>query len=521
MQSQPSWSFYNIVDMDIDMCDFEFSSSFTTTDDSSDVSSNPIFFSSFPDDVQFVYPLEQYSPYVEDLDAFGNDQFSGVELEDVYKWMEGSESGSPLEQHSIEGSENTFSLHQHSADDENERSLGSSNKYSETSPDVSSVVQPSIVFPNDDIEVDNQLSILHLLKAYGEAMENGVTELADVILRRIREKSSPIGTTVERLAYYLFQAMDKQGDYLKQESFKNYEAAFKAFYQIFPYGKFAHLTANMSILEAIPDDVETIHIIDLDIGDGIQWPPVIEAIGCRRSLRLTSISWNEGSFDSVPTQLRFEETKRRLQNYAQSCGVKLKVEEMSMEELVSEIAKTKKRGRGREWLAFNCATALPHLGSRCRSRKQVMEFLEVAKELINSTNGTMTLGDGTGLEERMRNLREFGSFFDGYLLHSHALLESVELQFPSHLNEARTAMESLFIAPYVSLNACFRSWEETKLGSSLESGLGLKGLRFSKENLLQAHEMVRGSQYEVKVEDENVAILNWRGTPLVRVSTWR
>ncbi|KAF6146967.1 hypothetical protein GIB67_036686 [Kingdonia uniflora] len=77
----------------------------------------------------------------------------------------------------------------------------------------------------------------------------------------------------------------------------------------------------MSILEAIPDDAETIHFIDFDICDGVQWPPIVEAVGCRHILRLTLINWKERNLDSVPPELRFKETKRRFQNYAQSCGV--------------------------------------------------------------------------------------------------------------------------------------------------------------------------------------------------------
>jgi hypothetical protein len=65
-----------------------------------------------------------------------------------------------------------------------------------------------------------------------------------------------------------------------------------------------------------------------------------------------------------------------------SSGLKLTVEEMGIENLVSEMKKMKKRGgRRSEWLVFNSVVGLPHMG-RGRSRRLVMEFLRVAKEMI-------------------------------------------------------------------------------------------------------------------------------------------
>ena len=69
------------------------------------------------------------------------------------------------------------------------------------------------------------------------------------------------------------------GDYIKQECTKNFEVAFKAFYDIFPYGRFARFAANSAILESIPTDAEMIHIVDFDIDEGLQWAPLIETLG--------------------------------------------------------------------------------------------------------------------------------------------------------------------------------------------------------------------------------------------------
>nr|POE77175.1 scarecrow-like protein 6 [Quercus suber] len=159
-------------------------------------------------------------------------------------------------------------------------------------------------------------------RAYGEALEKDQRELGQIILRRISEKGSPVGKTLERLAFYLSQDSEiNQGENLKQESLKNFKAAFQALYQALPDRKFAHFATNFAILEAIPNDVETIHIVDFDMGEGVQWPPMIEAIAHQdKTLKLTSMKWEEEDCNGAPLW-KFKETKRRLYDQARAFGL--------------------------------------------------------------------------------------------------------------------------------------------------------------------------------------------------------
>lgn len=527
---QPSWPFYNILDstldqvelygfdVDEDVCGYEFSSSISTTEDSSGIPSAPDFptvisseFVGFPGCDEAL----QTSFLIGDL-PLNMEEFETIlcgEIGDAYGWLDGSEESFTSQQQSTEG--------------EDEWSPCPSTKSSEALIDTTST-QQSLTFPAQGVEIDNQQSILHLLKAYGEAVEENQRELSEVILRSICEKGNPLGETLERLAFNLFEDIKRQDDYLKQESMQNFAAAFKAFYQIFPYGRFAHFAANSAILEAMPGDVETVHIVDFDMGEGVQWPPMIEAIGKQhKAVRLTSIKWGEEDSCSASAQWRFEETKRWLCNHARSMGLNLTVEEVKIEDLVSEIKKMKKRGGRREWLAFNCMVRLPHMGRR-RSRRKVMNFLRVARDIIsnsaNCSKGILTFGNGDP-GEKMKNCAGYGAFFDGYLVHYQALMESMEWNFPVHLGEARTAMESLFVAPYVSSLTWFQNWEETREGCDLQAGTGWAGRKLSRENLMEAREMVKEGEtsYRVNIEgqNENEMVLEWRGTPLVSLSTWR
>lgn len=525
---QPSWSYYdyinpslnedgdNNISMDIvDTNHCELSSIFTTPeDDSLDIS------------FSIPYLSEMHSDGYEDFDqvhmGLVDTPLSPSHLSLVLEELGPILNGEIDDMSQFLQDGKSFSSQQPSIDGEEEWRVNHFMGTYPTSMDMA-YIQPSLNFPTEEMDINNPLILLHLVTAYAEAVEKGQAELAEVIVKRICEKVSPVGEITERLLYYLFQTLDKQSDYLKQEAGKNFHAAFKAFYQIFPNGKFAHFAANTAILEAMPHDAEVIHIFDFDLGDGIQWSSMIEAVGCqKRELRLTSIKWSDAC---KPSQWKFEETKKRLYDHAWTVGLKLVVDEVELHDLM----RMKKRGSKREWLAFNCASSLPHMG-RVRRRKDIMEFFKAAKEILSSNSdqkGVITLGDGDAWD-RYKSCSTFGSFLDGYLVHYQALLESIECNFPIHLGEARIAMEYMFVSPFVSSLAWIRKWEEVKECTDVKSlGFGLEGWRLSRESLMEAKEMVRegdgSSLYGVRVEGENhnEMVLEWNGVGLVRVSCWR
>ncbi|KAL5720960.1 hypothetical protein ACHQM5_013578 [Ranunculus cassubicifolius] len=523
---QPSWEYYNPmeipIEMDTFMDDCELSSAFAITEDSSDVSSTHYFptitpdeFHDFCEGFSYTVPSQQNSPNSDGFSLVSNDQATSNVFDTEIDWIK-----------EIEGSTGTNLLPDNlNFTDEDKESSILSRKSANTSP-IKTSSHASLVLPKEDMEVDNQLSIPSLIKAYGEAIEYEQAELAEVILRHAKEMVSPIGSTLERLAHYFFQDSESQDDYLRQESSTNYAETFRALYQIVPHGRFAHLTANMAILQSIPVDVESIHIIDFDMGNGVQFSSLIEAIGKGWAVRLTSIRWKE---DCDFPRWDFQDAKMRLCNHAQTLGLKLEMDEMDMEELGRELRKTKSIDTKREWLVFNCMVGLPHMG-RQRSRRLVTKFIKVAKELIShkggsGTQGTIITGEGDGVEKRMRNCCGFGDFLDENMVQFHALLQSIDCHFPPHLTEAKLAIENIFLAPYISSATCYQRWNELGKNSGLETVTGLESRRFSIENFLQAKEIVQegSSMYSMKVDEvcENAISLCFRGTSLVKVSVWR
>ncbi|XP_047306735.1 scarecrow-like protein 7 [Impatiens glandulifera] len=357
-------------------------------------------------------------------------------------------------------------------------------------------------FPIMGVEIDNQLSMIELLKAYGDAMEKEQLELVNVIVKRAREKVSPIGLPIERVMYYLFRP--DNNNYLLKESMKNFNVAFETFYRNFPFWKFSHLTANNMILEGVPNQTEVIHIVDFDVGSGIQWSSLFESVSYqRKKVKLSLIKWED---DDDHGYWDIEETKIWLQEHAQAFGLNLEVNIINLHGLTRISS---------EWLVFNC---IPQMGNAMNQHK-TNEFLRVAKRL--SANMITYNGDYKTEDDSFSNI---SSLLDKHISCYHAMMESMELTFPFHLVEARTAMECLFVGPLVS------SFEDEldyyhRCGLKTEFGL-MDGWRISHESVLEAMEMVSAwgeGLYGVGIEGEkgNEIVLKWRDVSLVRVSCWR
>ncbi|XP_051130197.1 protein NODULATION SIGNALING PATHWAY 2-like [Andrographis paniculata] len=428
----------------------------------------------------------------------GLEAISSEEIENFCEWIHGSDvignSESPVTVEAVEGSP-CLSV---------ESSHGS-------------IACPMLLeLPGYGKEVDSGVSLLHLLKVYGEATENGQSELAGVIEKSINKKSNPTGTTAERVAYNMFMSGDDQGEYIRQESSKNFVPAFKVLNQSLPNTRFAHFTATTAILEAVPDDAGTVWVVDFDVGEGIQWPPLINAVrGKRKQVKFVMVKPEEEC--AVSSWWSFEDTKKRLMAEGREYGVKMQVEEKGIDELYNEVVN---RSTERDFVVFNCMVGLPHMGRR-RPRRRVFEFLKVAEMVLTNRLGMLVRGEGGGGEGG----DSYGLYFEEVLRYYEAIFESLEGSFPDHLVEARTVIESLFLSPLMRPVDWFRDWEERGEGCGV--GGQLEGRRLTGENVAAARRVVGegggggGGEYKVRVGvREHEVVLQWKETTLVKVSTW-
>ncbi|XP_062009150.1 scarecrow-like protein 23 [Rosa rugosa] len=172
------------------------------------------------------------------------------------------------------------------------------------------------------------LKLLGLLLQCAECVAMDNLHDASDLLPEISELSSPFGSSPERVGAYFAHALQTRvissclGTYsplttktltvaLSQRIFN----ALQAYNSISPLVKFSHFTANQAIFQAL-DGEDHVHVIDLDIMQGLQWPGLFHILASRsrkiRSMRITGFGSS--------TEL-LESTGRRLADFASSLGL--------------------------------------------------------------------------------------------------------------------------------------------------------------------------------------------------------
>lgn len=172
------------------------------------------------------------------------------------------------------------------------------------------------------------LHLLTLLLQCAEAVSADNLEEANKMLLEISELSTPFGTSAQRVAAYFSEAMSARlvssclGIYaalppalVPHSHTQKIASAFQVFNGISPFVKFSHFTANQAIQEAFERE-ERVHIIDLDIMQGLQWPGLFHILASRPGgppyVRLTGL----GTSQEV-----LEATGKRLTEFAEKLGL--------------------------------------------------------------------------------------------------------------------------------------------------------------------------------------------------------
>ncbi|XP_066356149.1 protein SCARECROW-like isoform X2 [Miscanthus floridulus] len=177
------------------------------------------------------------------------------------------------------------------------------------------------------------LHLLTLLLQCAEAVNADNLDDAHRWLLEIAELATPFGTSTQRVAAYFAEAMSARlvssclGLYAPlppgnpaasaARLHGRVAAAFQVFNGISPFVKFSHFTANQAIQEAFePED--RVHIIDLDIMQGLQWPGLFHILASRPGgpprVRLTGLG---ASMDAL------QATGKRLSDFADTLGLPL------------------------------------------------------------------------------------------------------------------------------------------------------------------------------------------------------
>lgn len=190
----------------------------------------------------------------------------------------------------------------------------------------------------DDASIQLQQSIFDQLIKTAELIEAGNPVQAQGILARLNHQLSPIGKPFQRASFYMKEALQlmlhsnsNNLTAFSPISFIFKIGAYKSFSEISPVLQFANFTCNQALIEAL-ERFDRIHVIDFDIGFGVQWSSFMQEIVLRSngkpSLKITAVV-SPSSCNEI--ELNF--TQENLTQYAKDLNMSFEFNVLNIESL--------------------------------------------------------------------------------------------------------------------------------------------------------------------------------------------
>ncbi|KAJ0509941.1 Protein SCARECROW [Helianthus annuus] len=363
------------------------------------------------------------------------------------------------------------------------------------------------------------LHLLTLLLQCAELVSADNFEEANKMLLEISELSTPYGTAAQRVATYFSEAMSARlmnsclGIYNTlppnvafSQSLKKMTSAFQVFNGISPFVKFSHFTANQAIQEAFERE-DRVHIIDLDIMQGLQWPGLFHILASRPGgppfVRLTGLG---SSLDAL------EATGKRLSDFAEKLG--LPFEFSAVTDKVGNLNPERLNVSKREAVAVHW---LQHsLYDVTGSDTNTLWFLQrLAPKVV------------TVVEQDLSHAGSFlGRFVEAIHYYS-ALFDSLSSSYGEESEERHVVEQQLLSKEIRNVLAVggpsrtgevkFSNWRE-KLEQCGFKGISLAGNAAAQATLLLG--MFPSNGYTL-VEDKGTLKLGWKDLCLLTASAWR
>ncbi|KAI3761882.1 hypothetical protein L1987_52304 [Smallanthus sonchifolius] len=371
-------------------------------------------------------------------------------------------------------------------------------------------------------EHDSGLQLVHLLLACAEAVSKDEFMSARKYLHHLNRVVSPLGDSMQRVAACFTEALTARLTATLTTKSPSSTPKFTPFppnameilkiyqivYQACPYIKFAHFTANQAIFEAFETE-ERVHIIDLDILQGYQWPAFMQALAARPGgppfLRITGIG-------SSPESVK--ETGRCLSELARSLNVPFEFHAVS--EQLEDLEPFMFNRRVGEALAVNSVNRLQRVPGHCLWNLLAM-IRDQAPNIVTIVE-----------QEASHN----GQFFMGRFLEAlhyySAIFDSLDATFPGDSPE-RAKVEQYIFAPEIRNIVSCEGGERVMRHERLEKwrkimeGKGFQGLPLSENAVTQSKILL--SLYSCDgyrlTEDKGCLLLGWQDRSILAASAWR
>ncbi|KAL5978821.1 hypothetical protein ACLOJK_018716 [Asimina triloba] len=372
-------------------------------------------------------------------------------------------------------------------------------------------------------EQDSGLQLVHLLLACAEAVSKEDYMSARRYLHHLNRVVSPIGDSMQRVAACFTDALaarltasittiptpsaSKPFTSFPPTSFEILKI-YQILYQACPYVKFAHFAANQAIFESFEGE-ERVHVIDLDILQGYQWPAFMQALAARPCgapfIRITGVGT---PLDSV------KETGRRLTELASSLQVPFKFHAVG--ERLEELQPHMLHRRVGEALAVNSVNRLHRVPGNCVGglismiRDQAPNIFTLVEQEANH-NGPYFLG------RFLEALHYYSAIFD-----------SLDATFPAESAERAKVEQYIFAQEIRNIVACegpqrVERHERLDKWRKIMEGKGFKSVGLSSNAVTQS-KILLGlypcDGYRL-TEDRGCLLLGWQDRAIISASAWR
>lgn len=260
-----------------------------------------------------------------------------------------------------------------------------------------------------------------LLNLCAAAIEERNVARVQHLLSVLSDLSSETGDVNHRLAAHGLRALTRELAGVPPPSLcssfagpdpRFFHHALVMFHELSPWFTFAYTIANISLLEtfrsaAVPDAADlTVHLIDIGISHGIQWPTLLEALACEHRrppslVRLTVLADLAGApLSAGPPDDDFQ---TRLERFAASVKVSLEVKIVRGEN--GELTAGDLGVREEEMVAVCVQFRLNQLG---KGMKGILGLLRgLSPEIVVLSDHDVNCGSNEGLAARFGRKAEF------------------------------------------------------------------------------------------------------------------
>ncbi|OIT02960.1 PREDICTED: scarecrow-like protein 14 [Nicotiana attenuata] len=371
------------------------------------------------------------------------------------------------------------------------------------------------------------LRTLLTLCAQAVAAENRRT--ANELLKQIRQSCSPMGDGMQRLAYYFADGLEARmagsGTHIYRalitlpvsaaDVLKGYQLLLAAC----PFRKISIFFSNKSIMN-LAENASTVHIIDIGIMWGFQWPALIQRLSSRPGgppkLRITGIDFPHPGFRPA---VRVEETGRRLANYAESFNVPFEFNAIAQKWETIKV-KDLKINKG-EVLVVNCLYRFRNLLDETVDANSPRD---VVLNLIRKLNPDVFI---LGIVNGAYNAPFFITRFREALFHYSSLFDMLEANIPREVHERMLIEKNILGREAMNVIACeaaerierpetYKQWQVRIMKA------GFQQLPLDEEIMRMATERFKeyDNNFVIDVDSEWL-LQGWKGRIGYALSTWK